>query len=555
MKTWIFLFALLFVFGCGQKQEESALSNWIENHVAAVRPLETEANLAYWNAAITGADTHYAKYAELDLKLKILRSDKSDFETIKAYRESGKISDPVLLRQLNVLYNAYLPNQIDSHIMEEMVNLGTHIDQTFSAFRGTINGKEVTGNQIEHILKSETRSKQRREAWLASKQVGPVVAENIIRLVRLRNQAARELGFENYHTLSLTTGEQDSETLDALFTELAQLTEAPFQRIKSEIDQILAKEYGIAENKLRPWHYHDPFFQETPLIYALDLDAYYADQDVKDLSIHFFDSIGLEVSDILARSDLYEKEGKNPHAFCTDIDRAGDVRILCNLQNNERWMETQLHELGHAVYDQYVETDVPYLLHGAAHSFTTEAVAMLFGRLSRDADWMASMLHLTQNEREKIRDLTVKYAQLKQLIFARWAMVMYRFEEALYTNPDQNLNTLWWDLVEKYQFVTRPENRDAPDWASKIHIALYPCYYHNYLLGELLASQIHHTVIHQVLKQGSDETVSYVNNLKIGNFLRTKIFTVGATQHWNTMIESATGEKLTPSYFVKQFVK
>ncbi|GAH77922.1 unnamed protein product, partial [marine sediment metagenome] len=79
---------------------------------------------------------------------------------------------------------------------------------------------------------------------------------------------------------------------------------------------------------------------------------------------------------ILANSDLYEREGKNPHAFCTDIDKEGDVRILCNLKNNEGWMETLLHELGHAVYDKYQAPQVPYLLRRPAHIFTTEAIAM-----------------------------------------------------------------------------------------------------------------------------------------------------------------------------------
>ena len=55
---------------------------------------------------------------------------------------------------------------------------------------------------------------------------------------------------------------------------------------------------------------------------------------------------------MIARSDLYEKKGKSPHAFCTDIDREGDVRVLANIVPNEYWMGTMLHELGHAVYSQ-----------------------------------------------------------------------------------------------------------------------------------------------------------------------------------------------------------
>ena len=39
----------------------------------------------------------------------------------------------------------------------------------------------------------------------------------------------------------------------------------------------------------------------------------------------------------------------------------------------------------------------------------------------------------------------------KLLIFSRWCQVMLRFEKAIYADPDQDLNELWWDLVEKYQ--------------------------------------------------------------------------------------------------------
>ena len=71
---------------------------------------------------------------------------------------------------------------------------------------------------------------------------------------------------------------------------------------------------------------------------------------------------------------------------------------------------------------------------------------------------------------------------------------MFRFEKACTRTRNQDLNTLWWDLVERYQLLRRPEGRNEPDWASKIHVALYPAYYHNYLMGQLLASQFSHHV-------------------------------------------------------------
>ena len=58
-------------------------------------------------------------------------------------------------------------------------------------------------------------------------------------------------------------------------------------------------------------------------------------------------------------------------------------------------------------------------------------------------------------------------------------------------HPEQDLNKLWWDLVEKHQGLQRPAGRNAPDYASKIHIVSAPCYYHNYMMGELFACQVH----------------------------------------------------------------
>jgi len=180
---------------------------------------------------------------------------------------------------------------------------------------------------------------------------------------------------------------------------------------------------------------------------------------------------------------------------------------------------------------------------------------MLFGRLSRNAAWMEQMLGLSDQQRAEIEKVSGKYARLKQLIFARWAMVMYDFEKQLYANPDQDLDSLWWEMVEGYQLVRKPAGRYKPDWAAKIHFTIAPCYYHNYVLGELFASQLHNHMVHNILGLESDKGVSYVGQPKAGKFLREKVFKSGAVYHWSDMIERATGEPLTPKYFVAQFVE
>ena len=556
LSTAIIMFAMaVLVFGCGVSVEENRSAKFIEGHVKVIKPLAIEAGLANWEAANSGKPEDYDKFGALQLKIRQIYSNPEEFALVKELKESGKVGDVQLARQIDDLYNAYLENQIEPELLKRIVDLGTEIEKNFSIFRATIGGEKVTDNEIKEILKTEIDSDKRKETWLASKQVGVMVAEDLIQLVKLRNEAAHKVGFSNYHTLSLTVSDLDIEELDGIFDELDKLTREHFAKLKSELDGILASKYVVTVTELAPWHYHDPFFQETPLVYGLDLDSYYEDKDVKELSVRFFAGIGLDVESIIERSDLYEREGKNPHAFCTDIDREGDVRILANLKNNEQWMGTMLHELGHGVYDKFNDPQVPFLLRSPVHIFTTEAIAMFFGRLSRNATWMQQMLGLSDEQRAEIEEVSSKYSQLQQLIFARWVLVMYNFEKQLYANPEQDLNSLWWKMVEEYQFVKKPEGRETPDWAAKIHFTVAPCYYHNYMLGELLASQLHHRLVYKVLELESDEGVSYVGEHKVGEFLHKKVFEPGAVYRWNDMIERATGEPLTPKYFVAQFVK
>jgi oligoendopeptidase F len=138
------------------------------------------------------------------------------------------------------------------------------------------------------------------------------------------------------------------------------------------------------------------------------------------------------------------------------------------------------------------------------------------------------------------------------LIFSRWCQVMLRFEKELYANPNQDLNKLWWALVEKYQMMKRPEGRNAPDYASKIHIVAAPAYYHNYMMGQLFASQLHHAIARKVLK-ADPHTALYVGKADVGDFMKKYVFAPGKTMPWNALTEFATGKELNAKAFAADF--
>jgi len=228
---------------------------------------------------------------------------------------------------------------------------------------------------------------------------------------------------------------------------------------------------------------------------------------------------------------------------------------VCNVVNNNQWMNTMLHELGHGVYDKNIDMSLPFFLRSPAHTFTTEAIAMIFGRLSSNPYWIMENTGISQEEADKIMEDVTNNLKLEQLVFSRWCQVMFRFEKSMYENPDQDLNKLWWELVEKYQLLKKPESRDNADWASKIHVALYPCYYHNYQLGELLASQLQAYINSNVLNVNSSDVVSMSNSVEVGSYLLERVFRPGAKYRWNEMIRIATGEGLTARHYAGQFLK
>src|SRR5262249_30813013 len=165
--------------------------------------------------------------------------------------------------------------------------------------------------------------------------------------------------------LMLHLNEQEGPQIIALFDELDELTREPFKAAKDEIDSQLAKRSKVEVRDLMPWHYHDPFFQETPSVFAADIDAPFKNTDIVKMCKEVYAGIGLPVDRVSANSDLKQNPGKSPHAFCRDIDRAGGVRVLANIVPNVYWASTMLHELGHSVYSPTaanIPASLPFVL-------------------------------------------------------------------------------------------------------------------------------------------------------------------------------------------------
>jgi peptidyl-dipeptidase A len=437
------------------------------------------------------------------------------------------------------LRRAYQSKQAPVEMLNRITKAEAEIQEIYSTFRAQFDERSVTDNELEDILRTTLETSRARQAWEARKQIGPVVADDLRKLAHLRNEAARAIGFADYWHAQLLLDELDPERLVHLLDEVDASTRAPFQAMKADLDRHLTQRFGVKQSDLRPWHYADPFFQETPEVFAPPADPLYAEQDVVGLAAETYRQLGFRNIDaILARSDLYPREGKNQHAYAVDIDREGDVRTFLNVERNARWMGTLLHELGHTIYQDGIDrTELPYDLRDDPQGFLNEGFAMFCEQPSTNPNWLSRMVGLDKAAAETLGPRLTAQETASLLAFVRWCLTIVQFERGFYANPDQDLNRLWWDLEERYQLIPRPEGRDQPDWAAKVHVATVPVYYQKYLLGRIFAAQ---------LTQEMDRRFGgwWEGRAESGRYVAEKIFAPGATYRWDELVENVTGQPL-----------
>lgn len=512
-------------------------SEFLEAFLPAFKKKSVQHNKAFWLLETTGMQDAADLKAELDAELKSLLSDPETFKMLQLFEEVEK--DPITKREIQVLLHLFEPNQIPYDLIEKISQKEAFLAQSYAKFRPHFEGKALSENEIRSLLKTEGNPHRRKEIWKSSKEIGNVLAPIILELVHLRNKAAKSLGYNNYFEMQLKVQEVDPKELFALLKEMEEKSQRAYDEMIEHTKAVLREKYQTEQ--IGAWAFLEPFCQEDPLEHE-GMDALVKEINIIEAVQSFYQKMGFEVGEILKRSDSFEREGKNQHAFCINMDREKDVRTLNNIQPSIKWLETVLHELGHAIYEEGFSKDLPWLLKEPPHMIPTEAMALLAGRQAYRKEALKELIN------KEITDFDPEEGlKRRQLIFSRWVLVMTEFEKGLYENPSQDLNKLWWSLCEKHQKIGPDMNRDGcSDWAAKYHIGLAPVYYFSYLLGEMFASSIQELFEKELLSKN-------LTQLKAKEILEQRLFALGNRYPWDQLIEKVTDKKLSCDAWVKEF--
>jgi peptidyl-dipeptidase A len=551
MKKLSFLCILtLALYTCSPKptgSQESSLQTEVQQYLDAYTKqyenLYYDLSLAEWetNTHIVEGDTTNAYRSQIaNQAFASFTGSKENIEKSRGYLEKKEQLEPIQVKQLEtILYAAANNPETVSAIVKKRIKAETAQTEKLFGFDYKLNGKSVSTNDIDQILKDEKNVSKRLHAWQTSKEVGKSLKSGLTELRQLRNETVQALGYKDYFNYQVSEYDMSVEEMLETNKKLVRDIWPLYRELHTYARYELAKKYGVSSvPDMLPAHWlpnrWGQDWSEMIKVEGINLDSVLASKGSEWLvkqAENFYISLGFDTLPkvFYKKSSLYPAPTeanykKNNHASAWHMDLQHDVRSLMSVIPNAEWYETTHHELGHIYYYMsYTNPAVPPLLRAGANRAFHEAVGSMMGLAALQKPFLANLQLIQPNtQTDETREL-LKEA-LNYIVFIPFAAgVMTEFEHDLYANalsPDQ-FNKRWWELSQKYQGMVPPSPRGEEycDAASKTHINNDPAQYYDYALSYALLFQLHNHIATNILKQ-SPKATNYYGNKEVGNFLK-----------------------------------
>jgi hypothetical protein len=478
------------------------------------------------------------KYSESQLR-QYLDSQESIFEQIsvsmgeeywKLYTEEGKADLGGPKQQFAILFkNETLHSTVNSWYSRRDKIKDRTLKRRIELWHNILTGAKV--NLGEEVLDLTNQL----EAWLA---VGPGSEDKpsqeeletaALKLMKLRNKKALELGFANYAEMILEITELGSEFFHSFVEIMDKSTLNPYQNLleKMKVEQNKT-DLGIADvRKLMSQYYMS---SRGPKI---------TKERMFPLMKETAENIGIPF-DTLPLQFVERKmpQGIGGQGFALQIPNDFRAVVMPMLPFGSR-----LHELGHGLQWMFTTIESPILkgyewsLGNTCGAFA-EGMAETMAKFSLNSEWLKKNTGLSEEEHY---DNTAKIQSLAPVYF-RFLMNIFMFEVEFYKDLDQNPKELVNALQKKYLLVDEPSKMPV-SLASMIYVS-YPLYVQNYLIGDIVSWQVHNALEE---KFGKD----YAFNKEVGPYLEETLWKNGELSNWQIRLKTATGSELDIEGYLK----
>ena len=568
MKLSAILLGIVFTLASCSTQEDiqGEAQEFIDQYTETFKDLSYRSALAEWRS-----NTH------------IVRGDDSNAQATRGAREalaafagSGEIiaQDRSLLenqdqllpeqkKQLrSILFLAADSPQTVPDLVKQRIAKETEQVETLYGFNFKVDGRTLTTNEIDRILRTSSDLRERQKVWEASKEVGKGLKEGLESVRDLRNRTVQALDYDSYFSYQVSEYDMTVGEMMALMDKFNRELRPLYRELHTWVRHRLAENYGtpVPDNILAHWlpNRWGQDWNALISVKGLDLNAALKNKSPEWIireAEKFYVSLGFEAlpERFWTQSSLYPlpkdaAHKKNNHASAWHMDLEDDIRCLMSVENNADWYETVHHELGHIYYYRsYTRPEVPPLLRKGANRAFHEAIGSLMGLAATQRAFLAGREMVAKNARVDQIQALLKEA-LGSVVFIPFsAGTMTRFEHDLYEEnlPADEFNRRWWELARKYQGIKPPSARGEEfcDAASKTHISDDAAQYYDYTLSYVLLYQLHDTIAKKILKQDPHNT-NYWGNREVGRFL-DRLMRPGSSGDWRQLLLETTGSDLS----------
>lgn len=530
-----------------------------------------EAEWASNTHIVEGDDTNAARTRAANESLAAFTGSIANIETARRYSRQSERLTALQRRELQtILFKAGGNPQTARDLVKQRIAAETAQTEKLYGFQYRLDGRDVSTNDLDEMLRTETDLARRRAAWEASKEVGPVLRDGLVKLRELRNGTVRALGFGDFFAYMASEYGMTTEDLAALIGRINGELRPLYRELHTYMRHELAQRYGEPVPDLIPAHWlPNRWGQEWSSLVEVpgyDLDGALAAKSkewVIEQAERFYVSLGFPKlpATFWERSSLYPLAAdagfkKNNHASAWHMDLDRDVRSLMSVQPNTEWYETTHHELGHVYYYlSYSNLDVPFVLREGANRAYHEAMGSLMGLAAMQPRFIATVGLPTGDTKPDPMQLLLKEA-LNYVVFIPWSTgTMFQFEKELYADglAPERWNARWWELAAKYQGIAPPAPRDERwcDAATKTHVNDDPAAYYDYALSYVLLFQLHDFIARNVLHEDARDT-NYFGRREVGDYLAS-MMRLGASVDWREMLKWKTGHDLSARAMVDYF--
>ena len=476
--------------------------------------------LEQWEYHVSGVSDSLEFYQDLYRYLlansDIFKSNPGGLEQVKDQEQKHRLQ--LVLARL-------LPDRV--RFKADILNLSDSLNGLFTHFRSDLQGQTLPLSKLNNTYRTSRNRSERENAFRAASAVGDSVSYGMTMIFQLRNKEAVRLGYQNYFDMIAAQTPLGTRSVLQLIYKLDSLTQKYFTTIS---DNAL-KTVGV--NELEFW---DLDYTHSQINLRAD-EFFNFDKELRVLD-NVLERMGFEVEQL----PIYYARNSDVNKMLTDnvfeVRAPYDVRIILTETDRELRIRQLLKTTGQALYSVHIAEDKPVYNFMAQRTWQM-AMSEIMALLAIDSLWLNDFASMPIGFIRQYRK--ARYEQ--ELIEVRMLLLNLHFEYEAYLNPDQDLNRLYWDMLQKYTGL--PRHEDITVWASNRKFLNSPLISINQLLAKIIAAQS--------VNYMNDYLGQPVDNLRTSAFLIQNYYRFGSRYNWTELLKRGTGEELNPEHLINHF--